>query len=564
MLGAAPVNFHTDGVAAVGSSANGASAQWWLSAWFAIPFLIVVVLLSRLTSISINSELNPDESQMLAQAMRIGIDPVPWRGMDGTTSGPVNSWALFVLHKLGMPLRHSHAHAVAAAILASLSVLTYATLRQVGSKSHAFIGAGLTAFVITLAQDDNFTHFTSELISAQLMAMALFCCALRFRFPMQSIALDCASGLMLGIIPWAKLQSILGAGALAMWLGWQIWRGSFFGENFPNKRFKHLIAFGAAFLLPAILMMGVIINFGAVEDFWGSYIQTSMAYSSADRNGSSFLQRAVLLFTKEHAGYLSQSVGLFALAWGVCRFQGWKTAILPAKKLIPLLAGMAIITAVAVLKPPYLFSHYGILLFQPLTLLAGCILAAWKPNSLSLQGQRFPAILLILCFAGVHIAKLSPPILYSHYWNQVRPDNKGGALRLVSDGMDAIAPDIKSLVVWGWMPSLYVEKGIAPATRHAICHFLIDPGPAQARLREGFLSDIRREKPDMIVDVVAGGCFRWYWDCTRRMGCFPELLEYVQTHYVLSAELGVKSPVNPVRFYLSREYLAGRARLEAE
>jgi hypothetical protein len=102
------------------------------------------------------------------------------------------------------------------------------------------------------------------------------------------------------------------------------------------------------------------------------------------------------------------------------------------------------------------------------------------------------------------------------------------------------------------MPSLYVETGIAPGTRHAVCHFVIDPGPARQHLRASFFADIRRERPEVIVDAVAGGCFRWSWGSSERLGSFPELAEYVRRNYVLAAEEELAGDDDPVRVYVAR------------
>ena len=45
------------------------------------------------------SEYNPDESQLLAGALTLTRDPVFWRSVDGTTSGPLN----FYLHPHRLP-----------------------------------------------------------------------------------------------------------------------------------------------------------------------------------------------------------------------------------------------------------------------------------------------------------------------------------------------------------------------------------------------------------------------------------------------------------------------------
>src|SRR5688500_1496949 len=49
-------------------------------------------------------EFNPDESQLIAGAMTLTFDPVFWRSVDGTTSGPLNFYALLPMHAIGLPL----------------------------------------------------------------------------------------------------------------------------------------------------------------------------------------------------------------------------------------------------------------------------------------------------------------------------------------------------------------------------------------------------------------------------------------------------------------------------
>src|SRR5260221_1602494 len=105
-----------------------------------------------------------------------------------------------------------------------------------------------------------------------------------------------------------------------------------------------------------------------------------------------------------------------------------------------------------------------------------------------------------------------------------------------------------------WRPASRPPRG------NAICHFLIDPSPARDYLRASLLADVRRERPDVIVDAVASACFRWKWGAADRLQSFPALAEYVRQHYVLAAERNVGDGDDPVRLYVSREYLETRGR----
>ena len=56
-------------------------------------------------------------------------------------------------------------------------------------------------------------------------------------------------------------------------------------------------------------------------------------------------------------------------------------------------------------------------------------------------------------------------------------------------------------------------SGISPATRDAIAYYQIGDnqfkGPLREHFRRRFVSDLRRAKPDMFIDAVVPGTFRW-------------------------------------------------------
>jgi hypothetical protein len=551
--------------AAPAPTAIGRRGSWWLSAWLVVPLLALVVLASRLPSIRFNDELNVDESLMLAQGLRLGVDSVPWRGADATTSGPVNYWIFFLSHEFGIKLDYAYAHGVAAVFLAAICILTYAALRQVASPGPSTAAGALLAVFLALSQEEDFVHYSSELMPSLLAAGVLLCAALRFRHPARRLALDFCAGLLLGLMPFSKLQSILGAGIMALWFGGQILREAFAeGPGSWGRRLRPALVFGIAGLLPAGFILGTVAGVGAWEDFWLSYVQGNLAYASSG-GVSAILQRVGWLCTDQPVSVLLQGLAVFLVSWLLTRFTGWKSAGLPARKLLVVTALLAIAQLAAVVKPPFPFAHYQMLLFQPLCLLAGCILAIWFAGASTPCRKRLAALSFAMCLGALQWTNFLPAYTRAAAL-AVRPAKSDRSMaQFLARQIDSIAPEINGLAVWGWMPALYVLKQTPPASRHAICHYLLEPGPAMAHMRATFLVDIVRERPELIVDAVAPGCFVWNWDREGnlrrpdyrcRIDSFPELNEYVQRHYVLVSELGMKEA--PVRCYLSREYLTRR------
>ena len=161
---------------------------------------------------------------------------------------------------------------------------------------------------------------------------------------------------------------------------------------------------------------------------------------------------------------------------------------------------------------------------------------------------------------GLLLQLIAPAITASKIPLSKRPERDRVAAQLIVQQLKSTCPDARGMVVWGWMPSLYVQTSVPPATRYVICHFLIDPGPAREHLRARFLADVQREKPDVIVDAVAPGCFVWFWGASDRIEGFPAFREYVQRNYQPVFMLDLGSKEYPVRCFLSHDYLAKRER----
>src|ERR1019366_2811487 len=172
-----------------------------------------------------------DESQMLSQAMKFLVDPRPWIAVDPTTSGPLNSYLIsvfllmgfkpgFVLvmgFKPGFVLVH-----VLASVLVCLQVLVaYLTLRRLGSEKTAALGAFLMVLLYGLATYEDYLHYASELLPTLLLTSAFYMFPVWLDEPAgrrvgAQLCLLFSGGLVLGAVPWCKLQAVPISGALGL------------------------------------------------------------------------------------------------------------------------------------------------------------------------------------------------------------------------------------------------------------------------------------------------------------------------------------------------------------
>jgi hypothetical protein len=114
-----------------------------------------------------------------------------------------------------------------------------------------------------------------------------------------------------------------------------------------------------------------------------------------------------------------------------------------------------------------------------------------------------------------------------------------------------------TMSVWGWMPSYYVDTGIAPATRDAIGHYVVSDGPYQQYFRQRHLADLERSRPAFFVDAVSDGTLLWPgWRLANAHEGFPELDAYIKDNYDLWWSIHVIDGNTPVRIYLLKSRMA--------
>jgi hypothetical protein len=139
------------------------SKDWWktfgafsLTLAFALPIW-------RLRSLLYNGEINVDESQILAQALKYLSDPLPWRSVVGGSSGPLNTWILLWAPLLGLKL--SYLIARITSLLCAFATLTGCALalREIaGSRLAILLTLPATTFLLSTLNFDFVHHFDME------------------------------------------------------------------------------------------------------------------------------------------------------------------------------------------------------------------------------------------------------------------------------------------------------------------------------------------------------------------------------------------------------------------
>src|ERR1022692_119938 len=90
--------------------------------------LVGCLFLLRIPTALMPRELDVDESMLLAQGMKFLVDPVPWRGADGTSSGPLNSYPISLLLLVGFRATYVLIHLLATAIVGLHALIAHRTM----------------------------------------------------------------------------------------------------------------------------------------------------------------------------------------------------------------------------------------------------------------------------------------------------------------------------------------------------------------------------------------------------------------------------------------------------
>ncbi len=542
--------------------------------FFLLSFSAILAL--RWVTIDYQAELNVDESQMVAQGMRFLSHPVPWRDVDSTTSGPLNSMALSVPFWCGAPPTWETARLVLFIANCVVVFLMYRCLRLLLTRSETqFVLMPLILFYGFVNSSD-YTHYSSETLSCVLLAAGIYLLAKEWRGKNISKPRMFLLGLLLGAVPFAKLQ----AAPLAGYIGVVALALIVVRKRRKANSTGLLAAEPGALILGAVLVpaliLGVVATTGAFGDFWTSYIVatrkdavTAHIHSPRDfQPMPSWMRRLkymeYVLFSKDNLGlYFFTGLGVLLVLWGIYRAKKapFSTEVRAA---LVVMAGYGCMVFVCLFTAGKPFAHYGILMLLPVAALTGLVYYAGKSalgsdGRVTLKPGTFTIPWLIVFAAVVIIPQLEFGLLRVR--ERLRSHDVDRELWVPSVyklAQPAALPG-DTLSIWGWMPQCYVQLGLPPATRDAVGHYAV-ASAFQDYYRPRYLADLKRGQPAIFIDAVGDRAFPDYltWTTEQKHESFSELSQFIDDNYSLfaSVELQSKSELGPIRIYVRKERLA--------
>lgn len=513
----------------------GTPRRWQRPGVFAAA-VILALAACRWPTWFVQDELNPDESQLIAGAITLRHFPIYWRDVDTMTAGPLDPYALAATGLAGLPLNFFGARVLTWLLQAGALLATWAGLRRLVAEPAARLGVLAPLVFWCLTSHHDFIHYSSELVSLFLLALAGWLLATALtgasaRAHSTSLRLF-LSGAALGLVPFAKLQGVPPALALALIGLTALFRSR---QKYGLAPAGWFVAGGLA--VPA-LAIALIVASGQAQEAWQAYVLKNLWYIKTAPHTTGPLTRLFALVNHVPAfcvfwwGSMACVCGLTPFAWR--RSGSAQRALLAASWV---LLGAAI---VAVLGPGRLLPHYLGFLILPLGVLLALHLQAagppWAAGAFS-SARNGALIIIFLLLAVVpqlvcrweyhhiyagqfaHFRYEHPPSQAAYYiWQRAQPGD--------------------TLTLWGWRPQLYVETGLPQGTREAQTERQLSSDPAiRAFYQTRYLSDLQTRQPAWFVDVVGAAGFGFQDRTLHGHETFPELAAYIQAHYEFCADI---------------------------
>ena len=522
---------------AVGTFRNHPPPRWWQPSFQAA--LVIALILCRLPSILFNGQINVDESQVLAQAMRCSRDPTPWHGFVGGSGGPFNTYVLLWQPLAGFPVSFA-ASRVTAIVLqwAMLSGLQRGIQEILSARLSAlFILPAATLFITAMNLD--FMFCAGELLPAALCSWVVAGIAIQQRRPRRGRAF--MIGVACGMLPFTKIQ--VAPVAVALWIA-----ACSMTPRSTDKSLQwpcRLWLVAGAMVMP--LSMSVCFTMQQTwQDFMSFYIRYGATYNSGGMLDVPPWRLLFLTSTQFTAYWVALMLSISGVvAWAKGR-ERWQS--IPREKAVVCLAACAycFVTACVTTWTRTGLTHYLLLMVCPLSLVAASI-ASLPDRTYQRRGRVWvPCILVVL---GLQVAATGVEWQRKPWMTQWWPE----AVHPVVEELMPVRRDGDQLFVWGWAPQLHVLSGMSPATRFAVSGWSSPESKTTPLYSSRLLEDLAASRPRFIVDATGEfQSLEWPKGKAAMLEGMPRIAEWILREYRLVRVITTDAATLPYRIWVRR------------
>lgn len=516
--------------------------------WWDISVLVLLAA-GRWPTWFITRQLNVDESHVISGAQTLRYDPIFWRSVDGMTAGPLDFYTLLPFGSLLGGDGYASARVAAFVLIGAALIFAYRTIALLFGRQIGRIAVFPAVCVEAFSLHSDVLHYSTELVSVTLIALACFLFARRF-IVQAGCGWNTLGALALGSVPFAKPQAApMGAFIGLTWIVVELCR-----NTTPFRaRFNAVVAIVAGALVPALFLAVMVTAY----DLWPYVVLTYRAhlFTYVDAGLGSSLYDIIKMTrasANEGTALLVQWLGGSLLFVALTLPLSFSVAARKWRATVPIL-GLVAIALVCILTPHRPFVHYWQLLVVPWTLLIGFQTgyAIQSLKSTNRLGRCAVLCLALLCTgAGISRARAGLDFPGARLLVAYQTHRESELAR----ELNKYARPGEALGSWGWMTHIFVEADLRQATRRSHTYHEILENPFINDFRRDYLDDLRQSAPPVFVDTAQVSNLWFHQGSATMDALFPELADYIQTNYVFRREIrGVLFYVRPDRLPPSKE-----------
>ncbi len=480
------------------------------------------------------TEINVDETMMIVEAEKLASDLVFWRSADGTTHGPLNVYPLTLIRLIGWEFSYGAARFLGGLMLISALLAQYFTVRRFLPEGAARLSLLPPWFFWAFTIDHNFVLYSSEHVSILLLSTGIWA-LLRPSEPATPATIRpnwIFGGILLGAVPWAKLQAAPVAASLL--LLFSIFEFTRLGPRNPAAWTKVLVL-ALSSLVATFGFATMTFAAGILPYAWAAYFEHNIAYKNASSASFADMLKDFWGLTHLALGYRAYlaSSALFAIGLLARRPRNLSS-------FLPLLVTgcvFCLTSLYAVLAPGRSAPHYLAFLIMPISLLSSVGLGFVLGQDASPRGRHraFTAIgmaVLAMALQALPRARHAHPYLPNliHYQQH--------RLSSVSQTVLTFASPGEFMGLWGWEQKHYLETHLLMATRESHSERqIITSYPLCEYFRETYLVEFKRTLPPVFLDTVGPGKFMFEDRATQGHEIFPALAQLIADNYRMVDDL---------------------------
>ena len=471
------------------------------------------MILGRANSSLLGFEiLNPDETQMIANAIGIASRDFNLFYFDGNSSGIFNSLILTWPQMLNLDITFLSTRITALLLLSIIIFLTFKISKKNLSNTHSLLICFPLTIFFSFTKDPDFLHYSSELLSTFIIILSYWLIIQNEEKKLNKFFYFLIPT-MLGIIFFSKVQ--FAPVALTIFL--LIFLNSYLSSKLSFNLCVLIFFFSS---IPFILLTYYYLN-GSLKDFYINYFQypkdyitvmndnnsSSMITESLDnksiKNSKNFYVNHLIYNSALHYFYIYFLLLIFILN----KFFNKKTLQELVDKYLVLNLLVIISISVCIIIPGRNFRHYLISLMPFIPILFSLLISfLLKKNLIKKYKINQILIFIILIFSTSLI--LEDKKFYSQKF-------KHTPFRLVNVNFQN--PELfqylktnekEKLYIWGWMPKWYILGGLNPSSRSTISEKLIENNNYKNYYRKRLIEDLTKSTPNLIIDFVRPKSFK--------------------------------------------------------